>query len=194
MKNDNRGKGFLRICVVLCLTATDRALASRFGSSKTFLPKKLQDEPPAFFGSLIGMRGGDQEEVLTLDEKVQRAMNKLGISQPEEESSEECKDGVCPMPSPAAVAEDAESLANRIAEDMNVDASLAMAALGATSTVGADSRKYNEAMARTMIQQELDMINTIPEDAPEVSNQHQWQFGVLKANISFDPIDLFDVF
>eukprot|EP00536_Pseudo-nitzschia_multiseries_P001826 jgi/Psemu1/235101/estExt_Genewise1.C_230182 len=52
---------------------------------------------------------------------------------------------------------------------MNVDAHLAMAALGATSTIGeGNKRLFNEAAAKAMIQQELDLIEKIPEDSENV--------------------------
>lgn len=113
---------------------------------------------------------------MTLDEKVQKAMEKLGIEQPAATATGDgdCKDGVCPMQASADAEaetpeqETASAMANRIAKDMNVEVSLALAALGATSTTANNSRKYNEEIARSMIQQELDMINTVPEDSPEV--------------------------
>lgn len=155
--------------------------ASRFGFSRSFLSPTLRTKPKVhvskgFQKALLMDRGGDQEEVLTLDEKVAKAMKKLGVgpatsgsSEPQSTAEGECNDGVCRMPH-AAEQEDTETVATRIAKDMNVDPSLVMAALGATSTVdSSNSRKYNEAMARSMIQQELDMINAVPEDSKDVS-------------------------
>ena len=153
----------------------------------------------------LSVRGGD-EETLTLDEKVRKAMSKLGLGPPKAKEptpppttttttttassakDEECKDGVCPMPDDTATTPasneatstspsqkqldmNVEQLADKIANDMNVHPSLAMAALGATSkfeTTDPTSRKYNEALARNMIQQELDMMENISEDSKEV--------------------------
>jgi len=116
---------------------------------------------------------------MTLDEKVQAAMKKLGLEQPDVGSNDGCEGGVCPMP--AATTTDNAEESNRIKEDalveraaeiaksMNVDESLAMAALGATAAPGANNeRTYSETAARAMIQYELDMMETIPEDSEQV--------------------------
>ena len=175
-----------QIAFLFCLILTPSGLlASRFGILKSFLPRQRREQQ--WLQSALLVRGGDQEQTLTLDEKVQKAMQKLGIEQPATEKSPappstECKDGVCSIPSntdgttnEAATStgteqEDVNMLADKIVKDMKVDHSLAFAALGATSTVdGSNSRTYNEAMARAMIQQELDMIDTVPEDSQQVS-------------------------
>ena len=171
---------------LFCLILTPNGLlASRFGIHKSFLPRQRQKEQ--WLQNALLVRSGDQEQKLTLDEKVQKAMQKLGIEQPTTEQtsvppSTDCKDGVCSIPSNTegttneattsteTQQEDVNMLADKIVKDMKVDHSLAFAALGATSTVdGSNARTYNEAMARAMIQQELDMIDTIPEDSQEVS-------------------------
>lgn len=154
---------------------------------------------------LTSLRGGDSEEgeVLTLDEKVRKAMTKLGLAAPSipkkkeltaAATTQDCQDGVCPVPDDSATESstttaaapppppppsktleqldmDVETLADKIADDMNVHPSLAMAALGATSTfetANPTSRQYNEALARSMISQELDMMEGVAEDSPEV--------------------------
>ena len=170
---------------------------SLFGVNEKVLQNRL----------LTTLRGGDSEEgeVLTLDEKVRKAMNKLGLAAPSipkkkeataaaavNTQETECQDGVCAMPDESASESstttttspsppssktqeqldiDVETLADKIADDMNVHPSLAMAALGATSTfetANPTSRKYNEALARSMISQELDMMESVAEDSPEV--------------------------
>ncbi|CAJ1942914.1 unnamed protein product [Cylindrotheca closterium] len=108
----------------------------------------------------------------TLDEKVQSAMKKLGISAGDEDEMA-CKDGVCTIPNAnvnteSASAVDPNQLAREVAEEMNVDPSLAMAAIGATSTFGTNNQRlYNGKAAREMIQQELDLIANIPEESEE---------------------------
>ena len=137
-------------------------------------------------------RGGDQEE-LTLDQKVRAAMQKLGISPPPPPppSADDCVEGACSVPATASSAtmetpreetttivetkepqEDPSVIANRISKDMNVDSSLAWAALGATSTMMGkeEDRIYHERAARSMIQQELDLIAQIPEDSEQVQH------------------------
>jgi thiol-disulfide isomerase/thioredoxin len=181
---------------------------------------------------LTQLRGGDQEQQLTLDQKVQAAMIKLGLKSPGEDAensnsnnttdettistagdnAQECEGGVCPAPPPALSAEsssssssetttatttlpaaaatiqheedeeDVATLAQKIADSMNVHSSLAMAALGATAVddastaaVGDGSKKssrtrrtYNEQAARAMVQQELDIIATVAADSAQV--------------------------
>ena len=168
------------MCCLLFAPETLLVSGARFGFSSGILsPTRGGRNVPGWIQSAILLgRGGDQEQTLSLDEKVQKAMEKLGIEQPNEQAADDCKDGVCPMPTTdagskedAPPATDVHVLANQISKDMNVDEALVMAALGATSTDGGPdgSRKYNEDLARTMIQQELDVINTVPEDSKEVS-------------------------
>jgi len=116
-----------------------------------------------------------------LDEKVFAAMEKLGLSTPgaDDDGVDEngCKDGVCPMPTTtddkkeetAASSQDPVEMADRIAKDLDVDSYMAMAAIGATSTLGAKNvRTFDESAARAMIQTELDLIAAIPEDSEDV--------------------------
>lgn len=124
------------------------------------------------------LRGGESTtsdapaaEETSLDDKVQAAMKKLGIASSEEDGDgDQCKDGVCPMPKQAGAQNiNPNDLADEISQDMNVDASLAMAAIGATSTIGDNNQRiYNEKGAREMIQYELDIIANIPPDSAEV--------------------------
>lgn len=145
------------------------------------------DAPPA--PATAATSGGDDEP--SLDEKVYAAMKKLGLSPPPGEEGEEnidvsgeCKDGVCPMPgqeessassteaptkSASSSSQDPHVMADAIAKDMEVDSRLAMAAIGATSTLGDNNQRiYHEQAARDMIQYELDLIEQIPRDAPNV--------------------------
>lgn len=148
--------------------------------------------------SFLSLRGGDDDEnassdtsVLddappsteepSLDEKVYAAMKKLGMNPPSEEEEGDCKDGVCAVPEeqqeeqqkssapPAVVAVNPHEMASKIAKEFDVDDRLAMAAIGATSSLGeSNQRVYNEQAAKDMIQQELDLIAQIPADAPQV--------------------------
>lgn len=149
--------------------------------------------PSALWGkpALWRVRGGDQEETATaaetaategveeesLDQKVRKAMDKLGLKSPppvvEEAGEEECEDGVCAMPAaaaePAAEQESPQSMATRIADDMGVNKDLALAALGATGEVDPGrERILDEQAARALIQGELDVIAGIPADSENV--------------------------
>jgi thioredoxin len=117
----------------------------------------------------------DREQEKSLDEKVRDAMKKLGlVHELEGESSEKCEDGVCPLPSeePASIKEQPEliyDMAKRIASEMGVSEDLALAALGATGDHAENgSRKMNEIAAKSLIQNELDIIGRIPADSAEV--------------------------
>mmetsp|Transcript_7344 Transcript_7344/g.10495 ORF Transcript_7344/g.10495 Transcript_7344/m.10495 type:complete len:731 (+) Transcript_7344:41-2233(+) len=112
----------------------------------------------------------------------------------QEGTSDECVDGVCPLPETDDTSkrannkeedsdimeEDVNSIANRISEEMNVDVSIAMAALGASRTYVQEYgdiqetdeqgkfTKVNEEVAREMIQVELDAMERISADSNEV--------------------------
>ncbi|KAG7350359.1 thioredoxin domain containing protein [Nitzschia inconspicua] len=136
---------------------------------------------------------GDEQ---SLDEKVFAAMKKLGLAPPTDaiedgtasmtEASMECKDGVCTVPEtsdaastttqPSAAMVDPTELSNRLSQEMDVDARLSMAALGATASIVDGERRYNEEAARKMIQQELDLISSIPEDSENVQTLVQEGF------------------
>jgi thioredoxin-like negative regulator of GroEL len=123
----------------------------------------------------------------SLDEKVHAAMRKLGLSPPErsvgEEDSVEYKDGTCPMPEAPLASEQQQSaskarpgkekidpykLADTIAKEYNVDVVLAFACVGATQTQDGDEPEYHPQAARNMIRHELNLIDKIPEDSPDV--------------------------
>ena len=143
----------------------------------------------------FSFRGGSQEA--SLDEKIQTAMEKLGLKPPSPASEESCPGGACPIPPPPPpqgvdsmqdsvdeslgtspppppppphlVGEDkVVDAATSLAESMNVDYTLALAALSATSTEGEGGRVFNVEAARSMVQQELDVIDQIPADSPLV--------------------------
>jgi thioredoxin-like negative regulator of GroEL len=156
--------------------------------------------------SFLDLRGGEssasdttaatatdaEEQEPSLDEKVYAAMKKLGMNSPDEEQDEgDCKDGVCPMPGQETGATEQAAatttiqleeinpyeLADTISKDMNLDSRLVMAAIGATSTFGAQNERiYNEQAARAMIQTELDLIANIPTDSPDVQELVQEGF------------------
>ena len=132
-------------------------------------------------------------EEKSLDEKVYAAMEKLGLSPPSTDGNDnddaidditaddiECEDGVCPIPQQNEESEQEQvqiqvnpnEMADRLAKEMNVDSRLTMAAIGATSTIGGneneEQRVFNESAARLMIQQELDLIDSIQIDSEDV--------------------------
>jgi hypothetical protein len=132
------------------------------------------------------------KEEKSLDEKVYAAMEKLGLSPPSTDGNDnddaiddtaddiECNDGVCPVPKKKEESEQEQvkiqanpnEMADRLAKEMNVDSRLTMAAIGATSTIGGngneEQRVFNESAARLMIQQELDLIDSIQIDSEDV--------------------------
>jgi thiol-disulfide isomerase/thioredoxin len=135
------------------------------------------------------LRGGADAttEEASLDEKVYAAMRKLGMKPPTDDDGDdsivgtgeatECTDGVCSIPTKTTTttaattdSQDPIALANRLASELGVDASLAMAAVGATATMDSDNntRVLSESAAKQMIQQELELIDNIPSDAPHV--------------------------
>eukprot|EP00980_Cylindrotheca_fusiformis_P012556 scaffold3084_cov144-Cylindrotheca_fusiformis.AAC.4 len=163
-------KSFFVSCALAVVLLDHSAMASR-----PFWPRST-----AFV-----LRGGESTtsdaptiEETSLDEKVEAAMKKLGISSPIEADDDECKDGVCPMPDKAPTENiDPNDLAEKIAEDMKIDSRLSMAAIGATSTTNdKNQRIYNENAARAMIQHELDLIAKIPPDSPEVKELEEEGF------------------
>lgn len=169
--------------------------ASSSGSLLTFGGGRSQSTLPTrqpFVWRIL--RGGERE--LTLDEKVHAAMEKLGLHPPaafDDDHTDEtgCENGVCEMPQEQTMTataetttttttttpvtktsekqEDPQSMAQRIAQTMKIDSSMAWAALGATSTVDDNNKRiFHEHAAREMIQLELEMIEQITEDCEEV--------------------------
>jgi hypothetical protein len=126
------------------------------------------------------VRGGDSAptEELSLDQKIHAAMKKLGLTPPVDESRDDaCDGGECPAPDTQAGStateqlapqEDARVVAARIAEEMQVDEALAMAAIIATFSMEGGTQRYDEAAAREMIQQELSFIDKVSDDCDEV--------------------------
>ncbi len=160
--------------------------AARPFSPKAFLPKTSRASVPR---SILQVRGGEESTITpdetqnekSLDEKVFAAMEKLGLSVPSADDDDDdevdengCKNGVCPMPGQKTEtkpqgSQDPVAIADRISKDMNIDSYMAMAAVGATSTLGDKNiRIFDESAARAMIQQELDLIASIPEDSDDV--------------------------
>jgi thioredoxin 1 len=131
------------------------------------------------------LRGGEQEinapeswnvkREKSLDEKVRDAMKKLGLGHElVGDTSDQCEDGVCPLPTeePVSITEQSElvyDMAKRIASEMGVNEDLALAALGATAEHTENgSRKMDESAAKSLIQNELELIGKIPVDCAEV--------------------------
>lgn len=106
-------------------------------------------------------------------------------------TSELCENGVCTLPSVSTENSSVQSpqhietatrsttlipeeevieVAERVAKSMNVHRSLALAALSATATTSSEEngKMFDEQAARLIIQQELDLIEQIPYDSPQV--------------------------
>ena len=138
---------------------------------------------PSFLHHILEMRGGDatdaaQLEGESLEDRVHKAMAKLGLSSPEEiakRAEGSCEDGVCEIEPTVPSPENTESFQDmkvRLAEEMNVDENIVQAALGATMKVGTEpeAHRLDEQSARKMIQYEIEAINRIMEDSDEVSS------------------------
>jgi thioredoxin-like negative regulator of GroEL len=181
-------KTVLGSVAVLCIVSNGIDAHEQLVHTATTLPFVRSKSTSAAFLSMpssspmFGIRGGDTStasdttEVAhdepSLDEKVQAAMKKLGMTPPPADNDQEdCEDGVCPMPSNDSKSTqqlDPTEMAERIAKEMDVDIRLCLAAVGATASPDADGRIYNEAAAKEMIQSELNLIRSIPVDSPEV--------------------------
>ena len=181
---------FATIIAVAFASGIIDADATRPFFPKAFLPKSIRnsmtigrDIADTTLDAMISIRGGEEAtEEKTLDEKVYAAMQKLGLKTPDDGDDSapqmDCKDGVCTIPGSKSddVSTEQKDLpevdpyevADRIAKDMNIDSYMSMAALGATSVIRGDERFYDEAAARAMLQTELDLIATIPEDSETV--------------------------
>lgn len=143
--------------------------------------------PPAFWkvrgGGDAAPQSATTDEVdLSLDEKVQKAMEKLGLAGNAEEE-QECEGGKCEIKSGEAsteisspqetttqsIQEDPHAMSERISKEMGVTKDHAMAALGATSLKQPDTEpRLDEEAARAIIQQELNLISGISEDREDV--------------------------
>jgi len=153
---------------------------------------------PAFFQT-INIRGGETtdasastvepaqiEEEESLADRVHAAMEKLGLSSPEEiaaaaeGATETNENGICEIkpkpsvPSPANT-ETFHEMKIRIASEMDVDEAIVQAALGATLQVGTEpeEQRLNEEAAREMIQYEVDVTKKVLEDSEEVSRFYE---------------------
>mmetsp|Transcript_27415 Transcript_27415/g.40477 ORF Transcript_27415/g.40477 Transcript_27415/m.40477 type:complete len:615 (-) Transcript_27415:665-2509(-) len=142
--------------------------------------------PPAFWkvrggGDAAPQSVATDNKNLSLDEKVQKAMEKLGLAGNAEEK-QECDGGKCELKSAEASTETSSQLdtksstqegphvlAERISIEMGVTKDLAMAALGATALQQSGTeRRLDEDAARALIQQELNLISGISEDREDV--------------------------
>jgi hypothetical protein len=179
--------------VALAASASTNSIvvdATRPFAATAFVPKTRRQNLSSTARLILEIRGGEDATITgesetaapteekSLDEKVYAAMEKLGLSVPSADvttSEMDCEDGVCAIPGQkddqqAQPDADPVEIADRISEDMSIDSYMAMAAVGATSTIGGDGNKriFNESAARAMIQQELDLIEMIPEDSEAV--------------------------
>ena len=138
----------------------------------------------------------EEDEALSLEERVHAAMRKLGLSVDDDEKNEstgetngnlECKDGVCTIkdeegtkttsPPKQRNSEDIHTVTKRIAKEMDVDESIAFAAIGATLYPAEDddaneNSRINVDAAKEMIQYEVDAIQRVMEDCEEVSEKN----------------------
>jgi len=136
----------------------------------------------------------EKDEVDSLSEKVNAAMQRLGIVPPSQTQDEECKDGICPLPSSSPLTlstssssppppsptvhapsdpykgQSMDEIVKSIAQELDADKSIVMAAIGATMKV--NDNNLNEMdldAAKHMIVLEKNAIASIPEDSIEVS-------------------------
>jgi len=177
----SQSKSTVALAFLMATSVASSAEATRPFSTTAFLPRRP-------LSVALDLRGGEEK---TLDEKVFAAMNKLGLSTPSDEVDENgCKDGVCPMPGQTtdnnkpeeettSSSQDPVEMADRMAKEMGIDSYMAMAAIGATSTLNdKNQRTFNESSARAMIQSELDLIAGIPEDSEDVQTLVKEGFDV----------------
>lgn len=183
---------FLSVLLVLCRTLLVSARYPSWQCQVHNHQRPFSVSPTMLFG-VRGGAGPDAtdshaETEPSLDEKVYAAMQKLGMRPPVAAADDDddddnvagdgqtsdCKDGVCVRPTTSTTMttdrQNPVELANRLAAELSVASDLAMAAVGATATTDGNSntRVLNEAAARDLIQQELDLIDRIPSDAPHV--------------------------
>jgi thioredoxin len=132
--------------------------------------------------SSTGDLGETTDQVDDLDTRVRAAMQRLGLGGPasaaddDEEDEEEtedqqvtaeenCANGVCSVPE----TRDVYQLAKDLAVELNVDPQVALAALGSTrKDKDEEESSFDVDAARKMIQDELQYINSIPEDDDRV--------------------------
>ncbi len=176
----SHSKSTVALAFLMATTMASSVESTRPFSTTAFFPRRSQ------LSVALDLRGGEEK---SLDEKVFAAMEKLGLSTPSDEVDENgCKNGVCPMPgqqttqeeeSTAVSSQDPVEMADRMAKEMGIDSYMAMAAIGATSTMNdKNQRIFNESSARAMIQTELDLIAGIPEDSEDVQTLVKEGFDV----------------
>ena len=142
-------------------------------------------------------RGGDAASTATtteqsLDDRVEAAMRRLGLSDEEETSASKssgdtdgpegvtCEDGVCTVDeqdstpthddsektTAASTQEEMFETAERLSEEMNVPKDIALAAVYSSFATDSEGiRQINEAGARDIVQAELDAIAGVSEDS-----------------------------
>ena len=166
--------------------ARSRAFSSKSitASTSTFsrVPRGGADSTAA--EDATGTSAGVDGEEKSLDEKVREAMKKYGLNPdvevPADDDDEDdvgstemnCEGGVCEIPSSKEEApqteEDINEMADRIADELDVDRQIVMAALGATASGEGDYRRVDETLARGLIVAERDAISGVTEDCDEV--------------------------
>lgn len=159
------------------LQLTPSTSTSLFAASKT--------SSPAFFQTL-NIRGGEttdasmveqqqsEDEEVNLEDRVHAAMEKLGLSTPEEIAQAAEGGTACEIKPSVPSPDNTESFENmriRLSQEMDVDEHIVQASLAATLHVGVEpeEQRLNEEAARKMIQYEVDAIQKVMEDSEEVS-------------------------
>ena len=150
-------------------------------STSTFrrVPRGGADSTVAEDATGTSTSAGVDGEEKSLDEKVREAMKKYGLNPDVDYVDEDdvgstemnCEGGVCEIPSSKEEApqteEDINEMADRIADELDVDRQIVMAALGATATGEGDYRRVDETLARGLIVAERDAISGVTEDCDE---------------------------
>jgi len=148
-------------------------------ASKPFATASIKTQ--AFFQS-FSIRGGETTDASTIDQvdeevnledRVHAAMEKLGLSTPEE-IAQAAEGGTVTEIKPAVPSPDNtetfEEMRIRLSTEMDVDEHIVQASLAATLQVGVEpeEQRLDEEAARKMIQYEVDAIQKVMEDSEEV--------------------------
>lgn len=123
------------------------------------------------------------DEEMSLEDKVQAAMRKLGIStegsnikDTPSPSNVECKDGLCEIPKEddgtvLNTPENFNDMKSRLMTDFSISESIIQAAIGATIVGDAmfpAKQRLNERTARDLLQYEVNATKKVMEDCDEV--------------------------
>lgn len=145
-----------------------------------------------------------KDEEISLEEKVQAAMRKLGISSGDASGNStdstvptnvECKDGVCEIKNDddetvENTLENFNDLKTRLASELSISESIVQAAIGATIVGDASfpsKQRLNERAARELLQYELEAMKKVIEDCDEVTQLTSEGFdkGLVRRALAF---------